>query len=363
MNQVPATLFDGDTAQSHPVLLHEDGAGLVLAGAAGEESIDWSRLTLIAALPDSRMIGHKDRPGWRLKLPADAPEAWIVRLPRPPRFGGWIDRFGFWQSAAACAIVSGLLVVAVINAPGWLAPRIPASWGEGMNDDVVGDLSANICHTPAADAALAALAAKLDRDAAAQHLPPVRIEVLKLDDVNAVALPGGRVLVFDGLLHAIPSPDALAGVIGHEIGHVRLHHVMKAVLRQYGISMLLGGYRSGVTNALGNLASLQFSRDDEHEADEWSRKRLEEADISPLGTARFFTSLEGDDADPRPTAGRSFAAYLASHPEPMVRAMAFRADFHEMHAYHPALDQRGYSALVNACADDTRARPFNPFGL
>lgn len=363
MTRVAATLFDGETAQSHAILVDEDPAGLVLSGETEAESIDWSRLALVAALPDAWMIRRTDRPGWRLKLPVDAPAAWIARLPRPPRFGGWIDRFGFWQSAAVCSIVSGLLVLAVVTAPGWLAPRIPATWGEGMSDDVVGDLSANVCHTPAADAALAALASKLDRDAAARHLPPVRIELLKWDEVNAVALPGGRVLVFDGLLHAVPSSDALAGVIGHEIGHVRLHHVMKAVLRQYGIAMLLGGYRSRMTNALGNLASLQFSREDEHEADEWSRKRLDEADISPLGTARFFVSLEGDDPAERPEAGRSFSAYLASHPEPSVRALAFRADFRETRSYRPAIDQRGFSALVNACADDTRAKPFNPLGM
>ena len=206
---------------------------------------------------------------------------------------------------------------------------------------------------------MARLVALLDRDSAAQHLPPVHVELLKLDLVNAVALPGGRVLVFEGLLHQVRSPDALAGVIGHEIGHVRLHHVMQAVLRQYGISLLLGGYRSNVTNALGQMTALRFSRDAETEADAWSRMRLDSANVSPAPTAGFLASLEPETAEDQ----SGMAAYLASHPDPLARALPFRAAFDPARAYRPALDRNGFAAIVNACADDAKAKPWTPFSI
>ncbi len=354
----PAEVFDGASARRHGVMVRGDAAALIIDGPdAIAATVAWSAIERIDTWPDAILLGRSGRPGWRLKLPLDAPAAILDRLPRQPRFGRLIDRFGYFKSLACLALASSLIVAAVIKAPGWLAPHIPTAWENGMSDDAVGDLAENTCHTPASDAALASLVARLDRDAAAQHLPPVHVELLKLDLVNAVALPGGRVLVFDGLLHQIRSPDALAGVIGHEIGHVRLHHVMQAVLRQYGLSLLLGGYRSNVTSAMGQMTALRFTREAETDADSWSRARLAAANLSPLPTAGFLASLESENGGPQ----MGIAAYLDSHPDPFARALAFRAVFDPSRAYDQALDRNAWSAIVNACADDVKAKPWTPF--
>lgn len=353
-----AEFFDGASARRHAVQVRGDAAALMLGGAdIPDATVAWSAIERIDTWPDAILLGRTDQSGWRLKLPLDTPPAILDRLPRQRRFGRLIDRFGYFKSLACCALVSSLVVAAAIKAPTWLAPHIPTAWENGMSDDAVGSLAQNTCHTPASDAALARIVAQLDRDAAAQHLPPVHVELLKLDLVNAVALPGGRVLVFDGLLQQIQSPDALAGVIGHEIGHVRLHHVMQAVLRQYGISLLLGGYRSNVTNAMGQMTALRFSRDAETEADTWSRARLDAANVSPVPTAGFLASLEGDSGYGQ----NSMAAFLASHPEPLARAVAFRAAFDPARNYHPALERKEFAAIVNACTDDVKAKPWSPF--
>jgi beta-barrel assembly-enhancing protease len=352
-----AALFDGDSARRHAVLVRHDATGLALSGdGIADDAIAWPVLVLIDTLPDAVVLGRTDRPGWRLKLPPDAPPEIVARLPRPGRFGAWIDRIGFLPSLALCLVVSGLIVASVLNAPGWLAPRLPTAWENGVSDDSIGDLSANTCHTPTSDAALAGLVAQLDHDALAHHLPPVHVEVIKIDLVNAVALPGGRVLVFDGLLQRIGSPDALAGVLGHEIGHVRLHHVMQALLRQYGLSLMLGSLRSSVTNAMGQLTALRYSRVTEDEADAWSRDRLSEAGVSPVPTGEFLASLA--QYDPYSRSGTS--DFLASHPDPLERGMMFRASFLETRQYRPALDDKAYAAIVKACDDDPKVKPWRP---
>ncbi|HBR85348.1 MAG TPA: peptidase, partial [Erythrobacter sp.] len=76
-------------------------------------------------------------------------------------------------------------------------------------------------------------------------------------------LPGGQVLLFDGLVQQAESPEELAGVLGHEVGHVRERHVMTALLRQFGMSILLAGADSGVTNGVFGLAAMGYSRDAE----------------------------------------------------------------------------------------------------
>ena len=69
---------------------------------------------------------------------------------------------------------------------------------------------------------------------------PLRPAVLRVRVPNAVALPGGRIYVFQGLIDKAESPDELAGVIGHEIGHVAHRDGTRAVLQSAGLSFLLG---------------------------------------------------------------------------------------------------------------------------
>ena len=66
------------------------------------------------------------------------------------------------------------------------------------------------------------MVARLDADA---RLPyPLRVSVLDHGMANALAVPGGRILIFRGLLEAADNPEEVAGVLAHEIGHVAARH-------------------------------------------------------------------------------------------------------------------------------------------
>ena len=161
-----------------------------------------------------------------------------------------------------------------LTAPDWLGPRIPPGWERQIGEAMVGDFGGRICHTPAGDAALAKLLAKVD-----PAEEKVRAGVANMAMVNAVALPGGQVMLFDGLVQQADSPEELAGVLAHEVGHVRERHVMTALLRQFGLSILLAGADSGVTNGVFGLAAMGYSRDAEREADDYARARMAESNI------------------------------------------------------------------------------------
>lgn len=349
-------LYDGLSARRYPVEVTFGEGGLALAGEDFADHVPWGTVLWIDSLPEAILLGRKDRPGWRLRLGHDLPAELLKRLPQPLQFGRWIDRFGLRKSLVCCAAVSGLIVFAAINTPSWLGRRIPISWETGMSDDGVEDLSANTCHTPASDAALAQLVSKLDIDEGSGDQPSVRVELIKFNYVNAVALPGGRVLVFDGLVKQIGSPDALAGVIGHEIGHVRERHVMQAMLREFGISMVLSGFRSGMTNTLGRMTALRYSREAETEADNWARARLAQASISPRPIANFFDN----SSEIGSYASYAMAAYLSSHPDPTDRSKAFRASYRADLNYRPALDAEQFDAIRYACEKDVKAKRWLP---
>jgi len=365
---VSGTLFDGTNARRRTVRVGWDDNGLVLrdedAGRGGiapetigGNRVGWAQLNFIDAPPGERVYGHVALPGWRLKLPADAPDDLADRLPRPYRFGGWIDRVGLGKAVAGLALASALLVGVVVTAPRWLGPLVPYGVERRIGDQVVVDLSPYACSTPASDAALARLVNALDHSQTDRGLPPVRVQLIKLDMVNAVAVPGARVLVFDGLVQSAKSPDELAGVIGHEIGHVRKRHVMQAMLREFGLSALMSGVQSSVGSTLGQLTEMGYSREAEGEADDWSRARLRDADISPIPTADFFARLAAKDQAPKGTV----LDYFASHPEPGKREAAFRASAIPGHTYHPALDKAQFDAITGACKLDHKAKSWTPF--
>ena len=126
----------------------------------------------------------------------------------------------------------------------------------------------------------------------------LRISLVDAEDLNALALPGGRILVFRGLVEAVPSADALAGVLAHEIAHVEQRHGLKHMLRSAGLIQFaanaVGGGIDGlefaetIVELSSGLLVLEHSRDHEREADRLGVAKLNEAGRSARGLAEFF---------------------------------------------------------------------------
>lgn len=346
-----ADLFDGTSAIRHPVTLRWQAAGLEIARAEGAaEVIPVAALTFNEHRGDRLVYGHRERAGWRLLVPVDAAPAVLERMPQGGKYGGWIDRFGLVRASVVLGLVSAAAVAAVMTAPSWLGPMVPESWEQRIGSALVGDLEQFTCSTPEGDAALAALSRDID-----DGKSPITVQLAKIDMVNAVALPGGRVLLFDKLVQEAKSPDELAGVLAHEVGHVRKRHVMQALLRQFGLSILLSGANSDVGGTLGGVAAMGYSREAERQADEYSRMRPAKADISPAATAAFFGRLRKLD----PTAGNKQLSYLNSHPDSGEREQAFAKAVQPGKAYRPALTPAQFAALKTACKQDTKAKEWS----
>jgi predicted Zn-dependent protease len=121
------------------------------------------------------------------------------------------------------------------------------------------------------------------------------------DVINAFAIPGGYIYLNRGLIERADNLSELAGVIGHEIGHVELRHGVEQMERmqraQLGVALgsILLGPPQGATAAAVNVgAGLYFaknSREAEHEADAIAVPLLVESGIHPQGLATFFGEL------------------------------------------------------------------------
>ncbi|MCL5283255.1 MAG: M48 family metallopeptidase [Armatimonadetes bacterium] len=126
---------------------------------------------------------------------------------------------------------------------------------------------------------------------------PYSFHVLDSPTINAFSLPGGPVYVFSGLIDLIGNDnDALACVIGHELGHIQARHAVKKLSSEMEsgllISILLRGNAQTLANLGSELINLHYSRGDEYEADWRGVSYAYKAGYDPNGIIRFFEKLQ-----------------------------------------------------------------------
>lgn len=142
---------------------------------------------------------------------------------------------------------------------------------------------------------------------------PYTFKVLDTKTVNAVSLPGGPVYVYSGLLDLVgDDEDALACVMGHEIGHIQARHAARAISRQLEINSAIQLFLKGQTAQIANLGTqllnLKYSRDDEYEADRRGLSYAYKAGFDPRGLIRFFQKLQALEK------GGGTPEFLRDHP-------------------------------------------------
>lgn len=143
---------------------------------------------------------------------------------------------------------------------------------------------------------------------------------------NAFALPSGTVVITDDLVSLARNDEELIGILAHEIGHVVHRHGLRHVIRNSLLSVLIiwvTGDASGASTFIASLPSLlinmQYSRDFEREADEYSLRYQLAHDIRPWHFICIMQRLEAKDgnADNSP-------AFLSTHPSIEERLETFR---------------------------------------
>lgn len=137
-----------------------------------------------------------------------------------------------------------------------------------------------------------------------------RFHIVDMVEPNAFALPGGYVYVTRGLLALVNSEDELAGVVGHEIGHVAARHSVQKISRQGPfalvtnvvagvtglVSPLVGNIVGGVGEFAQSLVFSPYSRSQENEADEVGQEMAAKAGWDPAGLSVFLNTLGREEA-------------------------------------------------------------------
>jgi len=338
------TLYDGGTAYPHAVTVTAVGDWLEMV-VNGEHRIDAPFDKLVRTDEGDRVrLGRPHMAAWRLVLDEPPDPELASRLPNKARYGGWIDRFGLGQAAAVCAVVAAAVVALGYTAPHWLAPHVPVGWERNLGDSIVGDFGDNRCRSLEGQRALEALAERIEPGVTRG---PNRIQFAALDVnmFNAAAIPGNHIIVFKRMITETRNSDELAGVLAHEIAHVRRRHVTEALLRELGIGALVRLFAGGIGANAQQIVSLSYTRANEAQADADALLALRRARIDPRPTARLFARLAKETGE-----GRGYSIeWLQSHPASGGRAKRFAAGYNPRLSTWPALPEVQADALFNVC--------------
>ena len=219
-----------------------------------------------------------------------------------------------WSIAAAASIIA-VVLFGVPLAADRLAPLVPQAVERRMGDVADGQVKAlfgnKVCNSADGQAAFVKLVTTL-REAAGLD-PSIQTAVLSTPVPNAFALPGGRVYLFNGLLAKAENPDEIAGVLAHELGHLRHRDGTRNLIYNGGTSFLIGLLFGDVTGssalifASRSLVTASYSREAEQNADNFSIEIMQKLGRPTKAMGDLLFRVTGKQGD-------SSLSILASHP-------------------------------------------------
>ncbi len=194
--------------------------------------------------------------------------------------------------------------------------RISIAWEQDFKEGIK-KLIANdalLVQRDELDAALSDLLRRLEQHLEEEH--PYEIEIVVVDSplVNAMAFPGGLIVFYAPLIRLTETPEELAAIMAHEMGHVVHRDPLRKLIRQIGLSATLaivGGESTAILEDLvGDLLDLKYSRDQEREADDFALQILAASGIDP---AHFASIMQKLSSGTTRGSDRVFK-YLSTHP-------------------------------------------------
>jgi len=318
MNATPSefsgTFYDGKSANKYPVKLRLTARQLVLNFPDGHQ-IQWPYTSLQLSRTNSTgpvRLEHST------SNPDIIPEALVIENPdflreahrvAPGALGNVWNQphkrsFRYVLMILALVVLPPLIfaiwVYAIPAMTNAVADRIPTTWEEKLGQDYFQTLFKKSIKEPDPQVgkALDAISKRL-LTAVPDQPYHFRIHVHPSKMVNAMALPGGTIVVFQGLINATETPEELAGVLAHEFQHVLKRHSTRNIIRSEAINlfgMIISGNSDSMTSAILQAGSvlehLRYSRQLESQADAEGMKMMLATHVDPRGMIRVFEKLE-----------------------------------------------------------------------
>jgi beta-barrel assembly-enhancing protease len=209
----------------------------------------------------------------------------------------------WWQ-----ILIQGAQIIQLSN----VSDAQEASLGAETNRAILGQVK--LYRNPAVNSYIDSIGQRLARNSGRPNIR-YTFQVVEDNAINAFATMGGYVYVNTGTIKAADNEAQLAGVIGHEIGHIAGKHSLQRVRQSaiaQGISSVAGVDRDRIVQMGVQVAlTLPNSRQDEYDADRRGLTMLIQSGYAPIGLAEFMKKLANSNSAPE---------FLSSHPAASERA-------------------------------------------
>ena len=351
--------YDGRTAARRPVRIVAEPHGLAVTDPDGRPLTKWlyAEIDCVERPRAGQPVRLRNRAAPKGRLVIENQDLVTTIREAAPRLWRPGLKPASLRTIAAVAAVAVAIVAAFVIAIPRLAPTIaammPPAWEVAMGEAAVTPLldEWGRCRSPAGDAALDSLTARLERVATAPY--PFSVQVADLDVVNAFAGPGGQIVLLRRLVESARSADEVAGVLAHGMAHVIERHPTQRLVRVMGFGLLaefLSGGGSSLAAAAAGFGTIlvktAYSREAEAEADRIAIGILERAGFRTAALAEFFRRLKEEEAE----GGISkILTYVSSHPPLDERERAALAGAADDAPAGPALAQSEWRALRGIC--------------
>jgi len=346
-----AAYYDGESARRRTVSLQITAASLDIDDG-GERIASWP----------TGAVRRKDAPEGILRLTLDGgPELARLDIADPGDQAAVLahchhlvvrdtertGRIVFWSAAAVASIFASVFFLLPIVAER-LTPLIPLSverrLGNAVDNQVRLVFGSKVCSRPAGAAALETLVRRLKSTTDLEIEPEVA--VLESSTPNAIALPGGKIYVFEALLDRARSVDEVAAVLAHEMGHVAHRDGLRVLIQSGGASYLLGllfgDVMGGGTIVVVSqyLIETAYTREVETAADDYAGRTMLALGRSPGPLGQLLKRIEGNKG--------KIPAFLSTHPVTEERLKALEK-LVPSQAGQPLLTEEEWRALKEIC--------------
>ena len=212
----------------------------------------------------------------------------------------WVGRMGLWVTLAVCAVALVGAYYGVVVLARVAIKSVPIVVDQEIGDAALPAVLSEFGEEIKSPKALDAVQGVVDRLAPHAAVRGVNYRVLIVDSgvVNALALPGGTILVFRGLIDEMDSTEQLSAVIAHEMSHVTLRHHLTQIARSVGIVAAVnivigdvGGIVAIGSEVLQNAALNNYSQVQETEADLEGARMMHAAGIDPQAMIQMLGAL------------------------------------------------------------------------
>lgn len=319
----------GKPAQPAEVELRPEG--LVVRVYGQDETERWPSASLIRAriLPDGAVLLEHDEKRYLVVADGAFQDSLDRFFPKRKLFHrGFFDRKGM----QGCLLLAGTalipLLFAVFFLGPWLVKKIMDQIPPQKETEIGKQMFHNLVEAEKIDTLRTRLAQQFLDSLNYSSKYPLEVTVVHESVLNAFALPGGPIVVFDSLLNTLEHPAEFAALLAHEASHIEYRHSTRKLLNELGIAVLLGvlfgnsGDIAGLVGQQGaNLASLSYSRNLEREADDRGLALMVGRGIPPEGLPALLERLKAAEQE-----GGSGLSFLASHPATSERIEKAKAE-------------------------------------